>query len=126
MIEPGLPRPLTAIERALIERMTAGVSDCEALRRQLDRASVVRQWSPGGIDIDVPSDVVRFDGPAGVLPVRATVSDASGALVGEVLVWTADGRLAALEYAWWSDDPPSQWPDTANVHISDPGGRAAD
>ncbi len=40
-----------------------------------------------------------------------------GEPVGEILVWTSDGYLTALEYAWYSDDPPVEWPDPAWLTI---------
>jgi hypothetical protein len=43
------------------------------------------------------------DGP---IPVRTLVGTEE-ALEGEILVWVKDGYLSGLEFAWFTDDPPS-------------------
>ncbi|MFD0782969.1 hypothetical protein ACFQZ8_03370 [Micromonospora azadirachtae] len=59
------------------------------------------------IDLDVPDFVPRADVDDGLLPVNAHVRGASGDAVGELLLWVKDGALAALEYAWYTDEPPT-------------------
>lgn len=51
------------------------------------------------------------DGPA---PIFAAVSDSSGTGTGELLVC---GRLTALEYAWWTENPPTSLPSVDQVHL---------
>jgi hypothetical protein len=46
------------------------------------------------------------DGP---IPVRTLVGTEE-ALEGEILVWVKDGYLSGLEFAWFTDDPPSAFP----------------
>lgn len=36
----------------------------------------------------------------GVLPVTTTVFGEGGEVVGEILIWVADGRFAAVEHPW--------------------------
>ena len=40
-----------------------------------------------------------------------------GEVSGLILLWVKDGVLAALEYAWYSDVPPTEWPDSVNVTV---------
>jgi hypothetical protein len=47
------------------------------------------------------------DGP---LPVHSVVKDAMGQPIGEIIVWITDGYLSGLEYAWYTDEPPAEWP----------------
>jgi hypothetical protein len=48
------------------------------------------------------------DGPLDVCP---TVTDAAGVAEGELLLWITGGQLSALEFAWWTDEPPTALPD---------------
>jgi hypothetical protein len=54
------------------------------------------------------------DGP---VPLSATVSDAAGAAIGELLLWVESGYLSTLEFAWWTDDPPDQLPGLDHVRV---------
>jgi hypothetical protein len=58
---------------------------------------------------------VFADGP---ILVSVEVSDESGAPIGELLVWVNDGRLSALEFAWWTDEPPRQLPSPGRLKIT--------
>ena len=46
----------------------------------------------------------------GVLPVEGVVVDGEGTECGVLLVWVRDGLLSGLEYAWWTDEPPTLLP----------------
>ncbi len=113
------PRALSEHERAVLALvLSAAGPGSEVLLAQLDRTRVVALWAPGSVSVDLAVD---GDGPrapqcAGALPVDARVVDARvvdefGEYVGELLVWiSADGTLAALEYAWIVDDSPTTLP----------------
>jgi hypothetical protein len=114
-------RAPTERERAVLELLLSGdFPGAAELRAQLPGVRVVRAWSAGSASADL-----RVTGPAapaaGVpspLPVGALVRDDAGEPVGELLVWLDGGRLAGLEYAWFTDDPPTELPDPANVELS--------
>ncbi len=38
------------------------------------------------------------------------------------LVWVERGRLSALEHAWVTDDPPTEWPEPERVVTANEGG----
>lgn len=65
---------------------------------------------PTMLELSVPEGVRSVAMPDGPLPVRAIATDEAGGPIGEVLVWVSGGRLSALEYAWYTDDPPSDIP----------------
>jgi hypothetical protein len=44
------------------------------------------------------------DGP---IPLTVMVLGSADATIGELLIWVNNGYLSALEFAWWSDDPPT-------------------
>ena len=54
----------------------------------------------------------------GPIPLSMVVSNPAGDLIGELLVWVEAGYLTSLEYAWWSDDPPSELPDADRVAVT--------
>jgi hypothetical protein len=62
------------------------------------------------LELSVPDDAPSVSLSDGPLPVRAIATDETGGPIGEVLVWISAGYLSALEYAWYTDDPPSDFP----------------
>ncbi|MBO0514191.1 hypothetical protein [Streptomyces beijiangensis] len=56
---------------------------------------------------------------AALVPVDAHVLDQAGEYVGELLVWTDRGAtLAALEYAWVTDEMPTSLPPVGQVKVT--------
>jgi hypothetical protein len=55
------------------------------------------------------------DGP---IPLSIIVADVAGTTTGEILPWVYNGYLSALEYAWWTDDPPDQLPSPDQIRIA--------
>lgn len=47
--------------------------------------------------------------PDGPFPARAFVPSNAN-YQGEVIVWLTNGHVSGLEYAWITDDPPTEWP----------------
>ena len=68
------------------------------------------------VDVDTPPHLARVPVPDGPLPIDAHVYR-GGVLSGEVLVWVRDGRLIGLEQAWFTDDPPEDWPAPDEVRV---------
>jgi hypothetical protein len=107
------PRPLDSNETAILLRVCRELDSPvgEVLAAQVDRAFV-----SGGLatmlDIDVEAGAQRGDVPDGPLDIRMLYEG------GEVLVWVTDGRLSALEHAWWTDDVPSGMPDVALLAVA--------
>jgi hypothetical protein len=87
--------------------------------RQLPAARVTASWdvdSPS-IDIEVPDGVDKAKVPDGPIPGRFPVRGSAGSHTGEILVWVADGRISGLEYAWFTDEPPTRLPDVRAIEI---------
>ncbi|MEU9141059.1 hypothetical protein AB0D33_34820 [Streptomyces sp. NPDC048404] len=118
------PRPLNAEERAVLEHvLSAEFVSAPQLRSQLDRTEVIAVWGPGSVSVDLqvgePCDHAAL--PAALVPVDAQVHGPSGAYVGEILVWTDRGAtLAALEFAWVTDEIPASLPTIADGRLSWP------
>jgi hypothetical protein len=101
--------------------LSADFAGAPALRSQLERTEVVARWAPESVSVDLRvREPVRHAAMASELvPVDAHVHDSSGAYVGELLVWTDEGAtLAALEYAWVTDEMPTSLPAVDHVRIS--------
>jgi len=81
----------------------------EALEMQSRAVSVVGGL-PTMLRLSVPEDAPSVPLPDGPLPVRSIAIDEAGKPLGEVLIWISAGYLSALEYAWYTDDPPSDLP----------------
>ncbi|MET7383197.1 hypothetical protein ABZT08_31105 [Streptomyces sp. NPDC005526] len=112
------PRPLTTRERAVAELILGlDFSGATELRAQLDFVRVVARWGAesASVDLETPPCAPRSPVPDGIVPVDTTVVDASGQLFGEIILWVTDGRLSAIEYAWYGDEPPNSLPSTDRV-----------
>ncbi|WP_394613781.1 hypothetical protein JNUCC0626_28245 [Lentzea sp. JNUCC 0626] len=108
----GGPRPLAPSERALLARILA--TGAPGLLGQLDHVRVLKPWYEGSASLDVDTTGPAAEVPDGVLPIDAPVHVA-GEYVGEILLWTAGGRLSAIEYAWVTDEPPTHLPPADRV-----------
>ena len=53
----------------------------------------------------------------GALPVEWGVRGPDGKGSGLILVWVEGGAPVGLEYAWYTDDPPTQWPSRERVTV---------
>ncbi|WP_328561667.1 hypothetical protein [Streptomyces coelicoflavus] len=116
------PRPLNADERAVLEHiLSTEFTGAAQLRSQLDRIEVVAVRGPGSVSVDLrvrePCEHAAL--PGALVPVDAHVHDPSGPYVGEVLVWTDRGAtLAALEFAWTTDEMPTSLPAVVDGRLS--------
>ena len=117
--------PDNASGDALIEQVRDLLED---VFRQVDfpgREELVRQASHvkvlGGpmtmLDLRVGDEFPASALPDGPVPLSAAVSDATGASIGELLIWVERGYLSCLE-SWWTDDPPVQLPAIRNVRVN--------
>ncbi|MEU5372844.1 hypothetical protein ABZ362_28435 [Streptomyces sp. NPDC005951] len=119
------PRPLNADERAVLEHvLSAEFVGASQLRSQLDRTEVIAVWGPDSVSVDLrvrePCEHAAALATA-LVPVDAHVHDLSGAYVGEILVWTDRGAtLAALEFAWVTDEMPMSLPAVVDGRLSCP------
>lgn len=97
----------------LLHRILDVASFCgaRALSAQVSHISIVAGGLPHITDIRmdrarVGSCLIQ-DGP---IPGRVLVLDNGDSAIGELLVWVQDGYLSALEYAWFTDEPPVDLP----------------
>lgn len=110
-------RPLNQNERDVLNVVLGAASpEAAALRAQIEVARVTGRWggSPS-VDLEVPETFAPAQVASGVLPVDAEVVDESGEPVGEILVWVEEGRLSAIEYAWYTDKAPASLPDADRI-----------
>ncbi|MFD8646104.1 hypothetical protein ACFV14_38055 [Streptomyces zaomyceticus] len=117
-------RSLNADERAVLEHILSAEFDgASQLRSQLDRTEVTGVWGTDSVSVDLqvrePCEHAAL--PTELVPVDAPVYDASGSVVGMILVWTDRGAtLAALEFAWVTDEMPTSPPTVVDGRLSLP------
>ncbi|SFY51730.1 hypothetical protein [Streptomyces sp. F-1] len=121
MTDRPATRPLFPLEqRVLVKLLSAEFPGAQELRCQLTQTRATRPWgseSPS-IDLDVPPGVPEAAIEDGIIPAIGTVTDDSGELFGELLVWVSDGRLSALEFSWYGDTAPMELPDPGLVTVA--------
>jgi hypothetical protein len=119
VVRPG--RELNQKERALLRRIVSAnhIPDREILLGQLETARVVR-GPLTFLELQVAQSAASASVADGLLRVTATVEDGSGQPTGELLVWVTAGKVSALEYAWFSDDPPIELPSLEDIRFSSP------
>lgn len=104
---------MNSAERAVLRRVLSfSFPGASELLAQIDHAGVTRARGvdSASVDIEVDAKAPCADVPNGPVPVRALVTNADGELIGEILIWIGAGRLAGIEYAWFTDDPPTELP----------------
>lgn len=118
---PVTPRPLNGHEAAVLRHiLSAEFEGAPELRTQVSLMEVVAVWGLGSVSVDFRLRE-RTASPsaqrAGRLPVHAEVMNEAGQYVGELLVWLHEGVLAALEYAWVTDDMPTALPPVESIRL---------
>jgi hypothetical protein len=109
-------RNLTPDERELLLRILGDVpfEGAPELRTQVARANVVG-GIPTLLELRVARSVPAAKCEDGPIPVRALIAGPNEEIEGEVLVWVTDGYLSGLEFAWFTDDAPTQMPNAERV-----------
>jgi hypothetical protein len=107
-MEDGPPDERTRLVAAEVIKGSS-VDGADALLDQLP-ATRVLGGLPTFLDLAVAPSAPRSRCPDGPLPGSAVVLDDSGQPIGEILVWVEHGYLSAVEYAWYTDEPPLEWP----------------
>jgi hypothetical protein len=116
MTTHAIGRPLSDREQRVVAKVVSATVGADALLAQLPVAWV-RSGPVTFLHLTVPADVPHADLPDGPLPVSAVVSDVDGRSIGEIIVWVEGGLLSALEYAWVTDEEPTEWPAPERVSI---------
>jgi hypothetical protein len=109
-------RPLTIRESDTIRRVldTAVFEGARELLAQIPHVQVVG-GKPTWLDVRVPESAPPSPFRDGCVPVRAFVGVDEPD--GELLLWVTDGRLSTIEYAWFTDDEPTEFPRAELVRV---------
>lgn len=115
-----MARDLTAHERELMAFIIHGLDSTSAT---VFTAQLMELRVTGGsttmLELTVSNTVPKAATIDGPLPVRAVVTDDTGTATGELLLWTTDGYLSQLEYAWFTENAPVALPDISHISIQD-------
>lgn len=76
--------------------------------------ATIVSYSPTMIDIRVDEKAPLAPLGYGPISGRAFVRR-HGVYVGELLLWVRDGKVTGLEQAWYTDEPPVDWPSTSDA-----------
>lgn len=116
-------RSLTRHESDVLELVLKAIPGSAATRLEGQVKSVVVVGGiPTLLDLQVAPGAMPADVPDGPLPSRAIVEATDGQPEGEILVWVTSGYLSGLEYAWFTDEAPTDFPAADRVRIQDPRG----
>jgi hypothetical protein len=116
--QPVDPRDLTSRERDLLSLLLEHTSfdGARELAAQVARIRVAGGF-PTLLDLEVEKTTPASPYKPRLVPLRAFVHSPGGELLGEILVWVRDGYLSALEYAWYTDDAPSEMPPPDHLRV---------
>jgi hypothetical protein len=114
-------RELNDAERSVLRRIleASSIVGATQLLQQISHARVTAVWnreSPS-VDIKVSETAGKAELSDGPIPGRFPVKGPSDSYIGEILVWVTDGRISGLEYAWFTDEPPTQLPDIRAIEV---------
>jgi hypothetical protein len=117
-------RTLTISEAAIIRKMVALLEPrCQAAAESQLPWVRVRNDRHTYLDLAVDGgQPFPGDCPGGALPVRGRAFGDDGEMMGDVILWVADGRLEGIEYAWLTDNAPISLPADDRVVAVRPGG----
>jgi len=120
LAKPVEPRDLTSRERGLLSLLLdrASFDGARELAAQVAKTRVAGGF-PTLLDLDVPKTAPASLYKPRRIPLRALVHSPGGELLGEILVWVRDGYLSALEYAWYTDDAPSEMPPLDHLRVEE-------
>ena len=67
---------------------------------------------PGrSLELSVAPDAPALPLPDGPLRPIPDVIGEDGQLFGELIAWVHSGRLTGMEQPWFTDEPPTMWPE---------------
>ena len=115
--ESSSERPMTLSTHAVllwVLRALPGQEAAQALYMQSMVASIAA-GPPTMLELAVPLSCEPAHIPDGPLPVRAVALDGQGQTIGEVLVWVSNGYLSTIEYAWYTEEAPTELPPTSQL-----------
>ncbi|MEV6554253.1 hypothetical protein AB0M22_00940 [Nocardia sp. NPDC051756] len=70
------------------------------------------------MDAVVPADLATASGSPDRIFASGGVTDRDGTPIGEVILWVEHGRLAGIEYAWYTDARPLTLPEPEQIEVS--------
>jgi hypothetical protein len=106
------------LEQEILEFMlSSDFAGVALLRAQIPHSQVVAVWVDGlpSVGLAVPAVIGKAPIEDGEIPAGSEVRDKTGEYLGEVLVWVVGGYLAAIEYAWVTEEAPTRFPEVANM-----------
>lgn len=116
------PRPLNEVERSVIDALlTPEFPGSGELRSQTLHAVVVGKCDCGcpTVDISVPVSAPRSDAllKGSLAPFEGRVAQLGDEPVGELLLFVNEGYISSLEYVFYVDTPPAEWPNLDRVEV---------
>ena len=107
-------RPLTPKEVALIVRIVQEYDPSLAslVRMQAESATTDYPGFDSLLDIEPSAAAPRIDTiPDGPFESVNTSVDTNGESIGLLLLWFDNGYVTGLEYGWYTDEMPTEWPE---------------
>lgn len=114
------PRPLSEREKSVLDTLLSVDADwTDPFRRQIKHTEVTRSWRQNSLSVDlrVTNAPVRAEIPPGPALIDAEITD-HGAQIGEIILRTTHGYLSAIEYAWYTDEAPSELPHPCQIRLT--------
>ena len=114
-----MSRDVSAKERDLLLLLVSSLPPkiAKILKAQIDSLTI-----SGGehtmLALSVDPTSPKIEQGSGPLSLKAVVHGDNGEPTGELLLWTTDGYLSQLEYAWYTEQIPSKLPAVSQVAVT--------
>lgn len=99
--------------------LSAGRDGFAEYRAQIPYSEVVSTWGAGSpsVEIKVRPGPASAGGVTDGIVASGAVTDSAGKPIGEVILWAEAGRLSGIEYAWYTDERPTQLPEPDRINL---------
>ncbi|MEU1545534.1 hypothetical protein [Nocardia sp. NPDC005745] len=117
---PIPPRALTDLEISVVTKLlSSNVPGASEYLAQLPYSQVLATWGIGSpsVDLMVQPGPVQASGQLDGIFASGAVTDRTGSPIGEVILWTENGWLSGIGYAWYTDEPPRALPEPGRIEL---------
>jgi len=113
-------RPLDPNERRVLDLLLRNeVPGAAELRKQAAAVTVVGRCECGcpTVDLAVPKALARAPSAGNLFSIEARVAPLGDEPTGDIILFLEGGVLSSLEYVFYTNNPPDDWPSSDRLSL---------